>query len=89
MRKPEQCAEGSRSTANAHIAVRQVTMTPTVEQGGLPSHSLSRFLERDYYDTMVYPTVYHRYLKLHTMPASDTESITNITRADILAFVQR
>lgn len=46
-----------------------------------------RFIERVWHGHMLYPTVYHLYRKMESMPAFDTKGITAQTRADILAYI--
>ena len=46
-----------------------------------------RFVERVYHGHVLYPTVYHLYEKLKSMPAFDTNSLTPQTRVDILAYI--
>ena len=46
-----------------------------------------RFVERVYHGHVLYPTVYHLYRKLESMPAFNTNAISPQTRADILAHI--
>jgi mono/diheme cytochrome c family protein len=46
-----------------------------------------RFIERVYHNQVLYPTVYHLFSKLQSMPAFDTKAISEQSRADILAYI--
>ena len=46
-----------------------------------------RFIERVYHDQVLYPTVYHLFSKLESMPAFNTKAISAQTRADIVAYI--
>ena len=69
------------STADSKLTQEQVDKAP------LPSSFGAPFLGRVYYGKMLYPTVYHLYTKMQSMPAFGNESITNNTRADIIAHI--
>lgn len=69
------------STADSKLTQQQVNESP------FPPSLASPYLGRVYHGKMLYPTVYHLYIKLQSMPAFGTESITNNTRADIIAHI--
>lgn len=69
------------STADSKLTQEQVNASP------FPPSLASPFLGRVYHGKMIYPTVYHLYTKLQSMPAFGNESITNNTRADIIAHI--
>ncbi len=69
------------TTADSKLTQKQVDEAP------LPNSFAAPFLGRVYYGKMLYPTVYHLYTKLQSMPAFGNESITNNTRADIIAHI--
>ncbi len=46
-----------------------------------------RFIERVYHGHVLYPTVYHLFSKLESMPAFDTKSVSAQMRADIVAYI--
>jgi cytochrome c len=46
-----------------------------------------RFIERVYHGHVLYPTVYHLYSKLQSMPAFDTKSVSAQMRTDIVAYI--
>jgi quinoprotein glucose dehydrogenase len=53
----------------------------------LPRTFGGHFVERVYHDHVLYPTVYHLFSKLQSMPAINTKAISEQTRADILAYI--
>ena len=53
----------------------------------LPRTFGGRFIERVYHGQVLYPTVYHLYSKLQSMPAFNTKSISEQMRADITAYI--
>jgi S-disulfanyl-L-cysteine oxidoreductase SoxD len=53
----------------------------------LPSTFGGHFVERVYHGHVLYPTVYHLYSKMQSMPAFDTKAISEQTRADILSYI--
>lgn len=53
----------------------------------LPRTFGGRFVERVYHGQVLYPTVYHLFSKLQSMPAFNTKSISEQVRADILAYI--
>lgn len=69
------------STTDAKLTQQQVNEAP------LPSSFATPFLGRVYHGKLLYPTVYHLYTKLQSMPAFGNESITNNVRADIIAHI--
>ena len=69
------------TTNDAKLTQKQVDEAP------LPSSFAAPFLGRIYYGKMLYPTVYHLYTKMQSMPAFGNESISNNTRADIIAHI--
>ncbi len=69
------------STADSKLTQEQVNASP------FPPSLASPYLGRVYHGKMIYPTVYHLYIKLQTMPAFGNESISQNTRADIIAHI--
>ena len=53
----------------------------------LPRTFGGRFIERVYHGHVLYPTVYHLFSKLQSMPAFNTNSISEQVRADITAYI--
>ena len=53
----------------------------------LPRTFGGRFIERVYHGHVLYPTVYHLFSKLQSMPAFNTKSISEQMRADITAYI--
>ena len=53
----------------------------------LPRTFGGRFIERVYHGQVLYPTVYHLFSKLQSMPAFNTKSISEQMRADITAYI--
>ncbi|MEQ1898418.1 MAG: c-type cytochrome [Vicinamibacterales bacterium] len=69
------------STADSKMTQEQVNASP------FPPSLAAPYLGRVFHGKMIYPTVYHLYTKLQSMPAFGSESITNDTRADIIAHI--
>lgn len=69
------------STADSKLTQQKVNESP------LPNSFASPFLGRVYHGKMIYPTVYHLYTKLQSMPAFGNQSISNNMRADIIAHI--
>lgn len=74
------CARCHSSTP-AKLTVEQVSLSSTPRSFAAP------FFQRIHHGKMIYPTVYHLFTKLQSMPAFDTESISDNTRADIIAHL--
>jgi S-disulfanyl-L-cysteine oxidoreductase SoxD len=69
------------TTADSKLTQQQVNEAP------LPNSFAAPFLGRVYYGKMIYPTVYHLYTKMQSMPGFGNESISQNTRADIIAHI--
>ncbi len=77
----------NRNCAACHSTAPSTQTQEQVNKSPFPPSLASPFLGRVYHGKMLYPTVYHLYIKLQSMPAFGTESITNHTRADIIAHI--